>query len=320
MKKKKNLKEQEKYNGRQPDASLYPETDEAGFIVSDAPPRKSSSHAKNRRKDKNASDNAAGGGAKSYTKSIVVGVVIIALLCGGAFGIFKVIQNLDYMRPVKDICGIYNNRETDVADVYKAAYSGKDRKAYNSAYKIIANSDEYYSYFDSLPEELEAYYRDNAASGGSGIKMKFDTTGDKVKMDESQLAIIYKEFESAAPYYSAIVNGVDNMGKDDWQRMADSMGISLKRAQSLGSAIRKRCAEYTSFNITSGYYITGRYVLINAAGDTVEKTEKITLAVIKLNGSWYLYEGRSDGLMLATGSSFFAEEDILWEIYEKYIQ
>ena len=255
-----------------------------------------------------------------YTKNIIIGVVTIVLICAGAFGIFKLINSLDYMRPVKDICSIYNNLESEALAVFKAIYSGQDKKAYKSAYKIIATSDVYYEYIDNLPAQLEDYYRNNAADGGSNIKMKFDTTGDKVKMDESQLAIIYNEIKDASGYYQNIINDIDNMGKSDWQQVADGLGISLKRAQSLGSIIRSRCEQYINFDITAGYYLTGRFVLYNKSGDTIDKTDRLTLAVIKLNGSWYIYEGRNEGVQLATGSSFLAQEDILWDIYTNYIK
>lgn len=263
---------------------------------------------------------AAGQNKRQLVRPAVVGIVIIGVVCGAAFGIFKLIQSLDYMRPVRDICAVYNDRETKVPDIYKAVYNGGDKKAYSSAYKILANSDEYYKYYDAFEEELEAYYRDNAAENGSNIKMKFDTTGDKVKMDESQLAIIYNEFEAVSGQYSAIIAAVDNMGKDDYERMAEGMGISLKRAQKLGSIIKERCSQYVDFEISAGYYLTGRFVLTNKQGDTVGKTDKITVAVIKLNGSWYLYEGRAEGVLLATGSSELASDDILWDIYEKYMK
>lgn len=267
-----------------------------------------------------AEKTTAGDEGRHFIKPVIIGIVIIAVVCGAAFGIFKLIQNLDYMRPVRDICSVYNDRETDVSDIYKAVYNGKDKKAYSSAYKILANSDEYFQYYDAFEEELEEYYRNNAAQSGSNIKMKFDTTGDKVKMDESQLAIIYNEFEAASEGYRAIIDAVDNMGKDDYERMAEGMGISLKRAQKLGSIIKERCGQYVDFEITAGYYLTGRFVLTDKQGDTVGKTDKITLAVIKLNGSWYLYEGKAEGVLLATGSAALASDDILWDIYEKYMK
>ena len=124
----------------------------------------------------------------SKAQKIIISAAIVICVCAAAFGIFSFIQNIDYMRPVKDICSIYNSRETDTDKLFKLIYSGSDKKAYNSAYKIIANSDSYYSYFESIPTQLEDYYRDNAASGGSNIKMKFDITGSKEKMDDSQLA------------------------------------------------------------------------------------------------------------------------------------
>lgn len=91
----------------------------------------------------------------SNTRKIIAGAAIIILICAGAFGIFSFIRSLDYMRPVKDICSIYNSRETAPAKIFRLIYSGADKKAYNSAYKIIANSDVYYQYIDSISTELE---------------------------------------------------------------------------------------------------------------------------------------------------------------------
>ena len=224
------------------------------------------------------------------------------------------------MRPVRDICSIYNNRETDTHKLLKLIYSSSDRKAYSQAYKIIANSDTYYNYFENLPAQLEEYYRDNAASGGSDIKMKFDTTGAKDKMDDSQLAIIYNEIEAQATSYQQIIDTIDNMGKEDIQTFADSMGISYRRASSLCDIIRSRCESCIKFSLSSGYYITGRYVLCNKTGDTVDKTDKLTLAVVKFNGKWCIYDGKEDGVRLATGMDSLADNDILWDIYNNYIK
>ena len=253
-------------------------------------------------------------------KKIIIAVAVVIVVCAAAFGIFRFIQNIDYMRPVRDICSIYNNRETDTNKIIKLIYTGSDKKAYNSAYKIITNSDTYYSYFENLPSQLEDYYRDNAASGGNAIKMKFDITGSKDKMDESQLAIIYNELEEQNSYYQDIINTIDNLGKEDYQTLADSMGISYKRATTLCEIIRSRCESHMTFKISSGYYVTGRYVLYNKDNDTVEKTDKLTLAIIKLNGKWFIYEGREDGVRLATGMDSMADNDILWDIYTNYIK
>ncbi len=256
----------------------------------------------------------------SKAQKIIISAAIVICVCAAAFGIFSFIQNIDYMRPVKDICSIYNSRETDTDKLFKLIYSGSDKKAYNSAYKIIANSDSYYSYFESIPTQLEDYYRDNAASGGSNIKMKFDITGSKEKMDDSQLAIIYNELEAKSSYYQEIIDAIDNLGKEDYQTLADSMGISYKRATSLCSIIRSRCESKLKFNVTSGYYITGRYVLYNKDNETTQKTERLTLALIKLGGKWCIYEGREDGVRLATGINSLADSDIMWDIYTNYIQ
>ena len=61
-------------------------------------------------------------------------------------------------------------------------------------------------------------------------------------------------------------------------------------------------------------------MLYNKSGETAAKTEKLTLSVIKLNGSWYIYEGRNEGVALATGIDYIAYDDILWDIFTKYIQ
>lgn len=259
---------------------------------------------------------------KKFTlkQKIFISAAVVVIICAATFGIFSLIKNIDYMRPIRDICSIYNNRETDVYKIIRLIYTGSDKKAYNSSYKIIANSDTYYSYFENLPAQLEDYYRDNAASGGSDIKMKFDITGDKSRMDESQLAIIYNELEAKGNYYQEIINAIDNMGKEDIQTLADSMGISYRRATSLCEIIRSRCESSQTFKISSGYYITGRYVLYNNSNETVDKTEKLTLALIKLNGKWCIYEGKADGVRLATGIDSLADNDILWDIYTNYIK
>lgn len=257
---------------------------------------------------------------KRYIKPALTGTALILALCLAAYGIFKFIQNVDYMRPVREVCSIYNGREKDIKAIYKLSYNGADRAAYKSAYNTLASSDAYFSYYDEISETLANHYRDVAAVGGNNITMKFDATGDKVKMGESELALLDKEFEADENYYQAIIDTIDNMGKSDWKAVAKSMGITERRAKQLGATIRKRCLVYTDYKITAGYYITGRFVLSAKSGDTVDKTDKITIAVIKLNGDWYLYEGRNEGVKLATGSDSLAFDDVLWSAYDKYIK
>ena len=61
-------------------------------------------------------------------------------------------------------------------------------------------------------------------------------------------------------------------------------------------------------------------MLYNKDNETTQKTERLTLALIKLNGKWCLYEGRGDGVRLATGINSLADSDIMWDIYTNYIQ
>lgn len=252
---------------------------------------------------------------------IIVSVLAVSVLFGFlVYGLFRLIKNLDYMRPLKDLCNVYNSRETDVSKVYKLIYSGSDQKSVSSAYKILLGSDLYYRYFEETSDSLTAYYRENAAANGGDITMKFDITLDKHKMDEGELAVVYKEFESMIPYYQSVIDGIDNCGKDDWQKIADNLGLSLKRAKELGSIIRKRCVQYKEFNLKAGYYITGRFILVDKNGDTIKKSEKITLSIVKLNGEWCIYNGKDTGILFATGTPRLFANDLLDEIYNVYIK
>ena len=93
--------------------------------------------------------NAKSGSAKK----IIIAALTIILICAASFGIFALIRNVDYMRPVRDICSIYNNRETDTHKLLKLIYSSSDRKAYSQAYKIIANSDTCLLYTSPSPRD-----------------------------------------------------------------------------------------------------------------------------------------------------------------------
>ena len=253
---------------------------------------------------------------------VKIGIALVAIGCiiGIFCLIFNFIAGLDYMRPIKDICKIYNDTETDILDIYKLMYTGADEDAYKSAYNTLSNSESYYEYYKLLSSSLEDYYLDVAAGNEHDVEMIFDPTGGKEKMSENQLALINKDFKELEAYYQEVINDIDNMGKDTQQIVADELGISLKRCQQLCKTIKERCNSYLKYDISEGYVIKGRYVLTDTKKNTVDKTDKLTVSVIKLNDEWYIYDGASQGIALATGSEELAYTDMLWHIYEEYIK
>ena len=46
--------------------------------------------------------------------------------------------------------------------------------------------------------------------------------------------------------------------------------------------------EFNGAKVTEGYSLTGRLVLSDKSGETLEKSDKITINVIKFNGDWMI--------------------------------
>ena len=246
---------------------------------------------------------------------IVVALLVLCLIALCVVGIFKLIDSLNYMKPVNSISKIYNERSHSALDAYVLSRNGADAQYYKQAVKLLEASDYYEIYFDDMEEGFEAYYRDLAAANGGGIKAKFDVTGKRSKMDEGELAVIYKELEEKTAEYKEIHEKLAGLTKEDYSAISEKIGLSVKKVKKLCSVLSNYTAAHMEVNFDKGYYITGRFVLTDESKNTVDKTDKIKLAVIRLNGKWCIYDGAAEGILLTTGNEELARNNLLLGFY-----
>lgn len=252
-------------------------------------------------------------------KAIAIAVVLLTVVITVVVGIFALIKSLNYMKPVNDIAKIYNGRVTNPENAYMLIHTGDDEKLYKKTCKILESSEYYGEYYSDMKDNLEQHYRDIAAVNGAGVKMKFDVTGKKEKMDEGDKAVIYNAINEHVEEYAQIAEKLSALTKDDYASIADMIGISKSKAKTLCEIVYQYAKNHSTVTLQKGYKVTGRFVITDKDGKTIEKTDKITLSIIYLNGEWCIYDGANEGIYMATGNEELSDVNMIMNLYYEFM-
>lgn len=217
--------------------------------------------------------------------AVVVAVVVLILVLGAG----------GYKKPVDALTKAVNSHVTSVDKLASAALPGFAESAYKKAVKVLKSSDDVKDAIKEAEESLEEVYDDMDDEYGKGWKVVFDYgKGEKVDKDD---------FEDIADTYSALydsffedaIDEIKDFDKYDYEDMADSLDIKVADAKSLCKTATDFMSKFEECKVTGAYELTGRLIIQDKKGKTVEKSDKITVRVIKLNGDWMIdYLGLAD--------------------------
>ena len=142
--------------------------------------------------------------------------------------------------------------------------------------------------YDEAGESLKEMYDELDDNYDTGWKVKFDY-GDKEKIEAEDLASISESYATLYDmYFEDICDEISEYDKYDYEDMADSLGISTSKAKEFCKIAVSFMKEFDGITATEGYVLTGRFVLSDSKGETLEKTDKMSIQVIKLNGDWMI--------------------------------
>lgn len=217
--------------------------------------------------------------------AIVIAVLVLAVAAGVA--VFLHSAN-GYKKPINDITKVINNKNTDPDAVISAVLPDFATSYYKKAVKIVKTSDDAADVFTEVEDELQDMYDEFDDEYDNGWSVKFDYN-DKEKLDADEIESLNDTYSGLYDsYFEDICDEIAEFDKYDYEDLADSLGIKAAKAKDLCKIAVNFMKEFKGAKVTEGYSLTGRLVLSDKSGETLEKSDKITINVIKFNGDWMI--------------------------------
>ena len=214
-------------------------------------------------------------------------IVVLILAVAAGVAVFLHTAN-GYKKPINDITKVINNKNTDVDAVVTAVLPDFAASSYKKAMKIIKTSDDIADAFTEAEDELKDMYDTFDSEYDAGWSAKFDYT-DKEKLDADEIEDLNDTYSGLYDnYFESICDEIAGFDKYDYEDLADSLGIKTAKAKDLCKVAVNLMKEFKGAKVTEGYSLTGRLVLNDKSGKTLEKSDKITINVIKFNGDWMI--------------------------------
>lgn len=228
--------------------------------------------------------------------AVVLLILIVSLFGNGG----------SYKTPFKTLQSLINKQSTDLFAYEKAISDPVSAKFSKTVYGIVKSNSEVKESFKEQKEDLEEVY-DNI-KGFKITKIEFKKA-EKIK--GSDLRSIKEQYNK--DNFERILESLDDMDSDDIEDLADNLDISKGQAKKLVKAMKSYYKSLGKAKVQEGYNVE---VIVRAKYDgETDKTERIDVQVLKINGKWYI----------SNASSFFRNirfskdlSDInLYDVYRK---
>lgn len=206
-----------------------------------------------------------------------IAVVLLIVICSLA-------GRSSYKDPLKDLQKLINKQSTDIFAYQKMISDPMSVKFTKTVYNIVKSNDEIKDNFKDQQEDLKDFYEDIKGFKITKIEIK---KADKMK--GSELRSIQKNYDM--DIYESFLERLDDMDSDDIEDLAEDSDISKGQAKKLVKAMKDYFKSLGKAKVQAGYNLE---VIVRAKydGDT-DKTERIDVQVLKINGKWYISNARS---------------------------
>lgn len=244
---------------------------------------------------------------KKSKKGLVIAVIILILAVAIGGAVFFLMSN-SYKKPINDLTNAVNKKETNLDTLVSVALPDFVASSYKKAVKVLKSSDDFSESYGEAADALKDMYDELDDSYGSGWKVKFDY-GDKEKIEADELTSIGNSYATLYDrYFEDVCDDIAGYDKYDYEDMADELDISSAKAKELCKIAVSLMKEFDGITVTEGYVLTGRFVLTDSKGETLEKSDKMTVQLIKLNGDWTI-----DYLSLL-GEFGYGLSSLMWQL------
>lgn len=209
----------------------------------------------------------------------VAAVAVIALIV-----IFALAGGSSYKTPFKDLQSLINKQSTDVFAYSKVIKDPVTAKFVKSVYDVTKSSDDVKEDYEDMREELKDFYDDLDGFKITKIELK-----KAKKMKDKELKDFKKYYDP--DNYEDLLENLDDMDSDDIEDLADMLDISKSAAKKLVKEMKSYYKSMGKAKVQEGYTVD---VIVRAKYDGDEdKTDRIEVQVLKINGKWYIYNASS---------------------------
>ncbi|MCM1187167.1 MAG: hypothetical protein NC251_10745 [Lachnoclostridium sp.] len=225
-----------------------------------------------------ASDAGTGSNGKKGPIALIAGAAAVVLVLLVVL-VASLMGSGSYKTPVKDLVKLINKQSTD-AFAYMELTDPISTDYTRSVYNILKKNEDMKEEFDDLKNDIADFYEDIA-----GFKItKCDFVASK-EMKKKDLRSIEDSVSSS--YLEDLIEEIDEMDNADYEDMADELDISKSDAKKFAKETKSYLKTLSKIKVTKGYEVTIRFYG-KYDGET-DKTDKIDVRIIKVNGKWRIY-------------------------------
>lgn len=208
----------------------------------------------------------------------VVVVIVAALFVYNAF-------TNNYKTPVKIMEDMANTKKiTDYIEYITQPLNGFAEKEVCAIFDIMLKSDEAEESFENIADNYNESIDDMEEEYGSNYKYTYKIE-DKEKLDKDELKEFKEEIKDLADGINEILEETEDYDSDDWEEMAEEIGLSKSQCKDLVDAFKDLKKALKNPKVEEGYALTVHVTLTGSEVDEPDEDE-IEVYVYKVDGRW----------------------------------
>lgn len=218
--------------------------------------------------------------AKTLPKKvwIAAGAAVVAIIA--VIVVLSILGNT-YKTPIQEAEKLLNSTSVDkVIDRAPSLLNGFGESELKKAIKILKKSDYYKDIKEDADDAFAELIEGLKDEYGSNYKIKIKVA-EKEKLEKEDL----KEFRDQLRQIGELSKQIDEMTSDDYEAMAETIGISKSQAKDLAKVVKSFAKECKSASVKDGYELDLVISITGSELDEPEETE-MTVRVFKVDGRW----------------------------------
>ena len=209
--------------------------------------------------------------------AVLVLVIGVPLLVGALTNTYKTPLNLtvSYMN---------NKKASAKIDGVVDLLNGLCESEAKALLKVVKKTDAYEDIEAELIESFEDQIEDMEDEYGKNYKYSYKVES-KDKLEKEDLREFRDQLKSLKEQLDELVDEADDFDSDDWEDLADDLGMTKAEAKKLVAALEDVCKELKTIKVTAGYEVE---IVMSLNGSELDEPEEeeMEIKVYKVNGRW----------------------------------
>lgn len=213
---------------------------------------------------------------------IAIGAAVCALVV--LLIVLSAVSNT-YKTPIKAMEKMENAKT--IKDPYSMSaelLNGFLEDEFKELIKIMKQADEYEDTMEDLVDAYAENREEQEEEYGKNFKIKYKIE-DKEKLEKSELKQFREILRNMADQIENIEEEIEDYDSDDWEDMADDLGISKSQAKKFAKVILEVGKTCKKAKVTDGYELEIVRVITGSELEEPLESER-TLTVYKVDGRW----------------------------------